>query len=153
MDADALLGLALLENHPRLGALRGLASIAAALSAPLQKKRIERLLEIGFYGETKPTQLESDAVWNALEYLCIMLATDERWRDLSKLEFALLLREMERLLGALEDMQRQQQRSSATPGARAALVWLRELLFGRALNVAERAVLRGLYERERQLQW
>jgi hypothetical protein len=151
MDADALLGLALLENHPRLEALRGLSSIAAALTVPLQRRRLERLLEIGFYNEVKPARLEGDAIWNALERFCTMLATDQRWINSQRIEFALLLREMEQVLGALEEARRLQEVSSATPGALAALVWLRESLFGRALNPAERAVLRGLYERERHL--
>jgi hypothetical protein len=151
MSFDALLGLAVLENHPRLAALRGLVSIASALTAPLQRKRIERLFEIGFYFEPKPAQLEGDAVWNALERVCVMLATDERWLASRELEFAVLLRTMESLIVVLEEMRRQQRDSSAAPGVIAALVWLRELLFGRSLNVAERAVLRGLYERERHL--
>jgi hypothetical protein len=150
-EADTLLGLAVLENHPRLEAMRGLMSISTALTVPLQRRRVQRLLEIAYNNETRPAQLEGDMVWNALERFCVMLATDDRWTDLSKLEFGLLPREMERLLAALEEAKRRHQVSLASAAAFAALTWLRERLFGRVLSVAERAVMRGLYDRERHL--
>ncbi len=151
LETDALLGLAALENHPRLEAMRGLNSIMMTLTVPTRRKHIQRLLEIAYNNEAHSALLEGDEFWNALERFCAMLATDQRWSNRNELEFVHLPTEMGRLLEALETNARQHQSSSAAFGAFEALLWLRESVFGRTLNAAQRAVLRGLYERERNL--
>ncbi len=151
-ELETMLGLAFLENHPRIEIIQGLARIAQALPDTSMKKVVLNSMQFVYLPETDFIihYSSTDYIWIALEKFCQQSA-NRSFASMKTRDFTELKTDMENLIEALENAWRHKQTSAATPAVQLALEWLREAVFGRNLNIAERAVLRGLYNREREL--
>jgi hypothetical protein len=146
---ETVLGVAFLENHPRLEVMRGLADIAAHLPKTEQAAMYACVLQIFLPDTAKTPVVHQDVVFLAL------LAFAE---DCVQTDFPTMVQKpfrearvwMESILQALETVWRLGQVSSASLAANRALDWLGESI-GQHLNSAELAGLRGYYMRRRNL--
>jgi hypothetical protein len=148
-QVETVLGVAFLENHPRLEVMRGLADIAAHLPESEQAAIYACVLQIFLPDALKVPVLNQDVVFLALLAFC---------KDCVQTDFPTMAQKpfrearvwMEQILQALETVWRLGQGSSASLAANRALDWLGESI-GQQLNSAELAGLRGYYMRRRNL--
>ncbi len=150
-EIKTMLGLAFLENHPRLEVLQNLARIAAKLEDTQMQAVILNTAERIYLPSTARLAPSSqDEIFMALYNFCehcleatFLTMQDHDFRDVH--------RQMEQIMVVQEEAWRKNRRSSASPAANTALDWLGESIIGRSLSVAERAVLRGLFVRRQLL--
>lgn len=140
-DLKHLRDLAHLEGYTRLTDLETLLGMARVVPDRHQ----DRLLEVAralYAGERAPA-VRLEPLTEFIALLAHPGLISSPYRDLDA--------QMDLLLTALEDAHRQAQTHPLDEAIRAALQALKDALFGRPLNIAERSRLRGFYEREKLL--
>jgi hypothetical protein len=146
---ETMLGVAFLENHPRLEVMRGLADLAAHLPEPEQQAMLNCVARIFLPDTAKVAVPSQDPVVLAL----LSFAEDcvqTSFPTMAQKPFREARVWMEHILQALEEIWRTKQNSGASLAANRALDWLGECL-GQHLNSAELAGMRGYYMRRRNL--
>jgi hypothetical protein len=146
---ETLLGVAFLENHPRLEVMRGLSDLAAHLPEFEQQAVLSCVARIFLADTPKKVVSSQDPVF------LVLLAFAE---DCVQTNFPTMAQKpfrearvwMENILQALEENWRTGRTSSAKLAANRALDWLGESI-GQHLNSAELAGMRGYYMRRRNL--
>ena len=134
--------LAALEGFARLDDLEAL--LAIAVTAPLALQTY--LLEVAgaiFEGR----EVDQPVTLKPLTGIISLIAT----RGLQHSDYRSLDSAMNAILTALEDAHRVSSIHPLEASCHAALEALKNSVFGRALNIAERSRLRGFYEREKLL--
>jgi hypothetical protein len=146
---ETMLGVAFLENHPRLAVMRGLADLAVHLPEPEQHAILNCVARI-FLADTPKAMVSSqDPVFlGLLAFAEDCLLTD--FPTMAQKPFREARVWMENILQTLEQNWRTGQSSSASLAANRALDWLGESI-GQHLNSAELAGMRGYYMRRRNL--
>ena len=139
---EGLRDLAALEGFARLEDLEALLSIARVAPLALQSQLLEVTGAI-FEGR-KVDQLTTT---EPLTGVISLIAT----RGLQHSDYRSLDSALDEILTALEDAHRTTTPHPLEMSCHAALEALKESVFGRALNIAERSRLRGFYEREKLL--
>jgi hypothetical protein len=138
---ETMLGVAFLENHPRLEVMRGLSDLAAHLPEPAQSAVLNCVARIFLPDTPKAVVSSQDPVYLALLAFCEdCVQTD--FPTMSNKPFRQARVWMENILQALEENWRRGQSSSASLAANRALDWLGECLV-QSLNSAELAGMRG----------
>jgi hypothetical protein len=147
-DLERLRDLAKLEGFVRLEDLEALLSIARFAPQDTQVLLLEVAKAI-FEGRPYPIEanFSSNTVQGNLEAMVGVIAHP----GLDAADFVTLEFAMTSLLVALEDLHRSGNTDALESAAFATLEAVKAALFGRGLNVAERARLRGIYERTKLL--
>jgi hypothetical protein len=150
-EIQTMLGLAFLENHPRLEVMQNLVRIASKLENLEWQKVIFNCAErIYLPSTTRIKPPISD------EVLAVLLeftehCTNQMFTKMETQNLREILAQIEKLLNALENTWRKNQISSAKAAANTALDWMIESIIGRGLSTAELAVMRGIYLRRQHL--
>ena len=139
---EGLRDLAALEGFARLSDLEALVSIARVAPLAIQAELLE--VASAIFEARKPDQTV------ALEPLIGVIELIAS-RGLQACDYRSLDSAMDAMLSALEDAHRVGTVHPLDASCRAALEALKNSVFGRALNIAERSRLRGFYEREKLL--
>ena len=139
---EGLRDLASLEGFARLGDLEALLSIAQVAPLTLQSQLLE-LASAVFEGHKVDSPITLEPLTGVIE----LIAT----RGLQHSDYRSLDGALDAILTALEDAHRVAATHPLDASCHAALSALKNSVFGRALNVAERSRLRGFYEREKLL--
>ncbi len=150
-EIQSMLGLAFLENHPRLEVMQNLVRIALHLEPEAWRGMVLNYAERIYLPETLALRLESrDMVFLALMDFCetCVQARFERMKDQ---DLRSIWQYAEKILIALEEEWRTGRASSASKAANTALDWLSEALMGRNLSPPELAVVRGFSFRRRNI--
>ncbi len=140
--------LASLEGFARLPDLEALLNIARV--APFET-RVALLETAGMIYAASADSVPVERTESALSLAFARLIALVRETGLERASFAALEAGLDRLLTALEDAHRKRQSDPLEAAAFVALEEAKSALFGRVLNVAERARMRGLYERTKLL--
>jgi hypothetical protein len=147
-ELERLRDLARLEGFVRLEDLEALLTIARFAPEATQRELLEVARAIF---EGKPHRLASDfsstSVRGNLEAMVGVIAHP----GLNAADFVTLELGMNGVLVALEDLHRSRLDDPLEAAGFATLEAVKAALFGRGLNVAERARLRGIYERTKLL--
>ncbi len=146
-----MLGLAFLENHPRLEVMQNLKRIAVKLEdTAMQAIILNAVLRIYVPSTTKITIKTQDTTFEALVLFCehCIQAT---FSTMQNHDFREVHAQMEKIMEIQEEAWRKKQASSSTAAANTALDWLGESIIGRNLSIAERAVMRGIFLRRQHL--
>ena len=139
---EGLRDLASLEGFARLEDLEALLSIAQVAPLTLQTQLLE--VSSAIFEARKPDhQIVLEPLTGAID----LIAT----RGLLHSDYRSLDGAMDAILTALEDAHRVATIHPLEASCVAALTALKNSVFGRALNIAERSRLRGFYEREKLL--
>ncbi len=150
-EIKTMLGLAFLENHPRLEVLQNLARIAEKLEDEPMRLLILNVAERIYLPNTAQLAPNSqDEIFIVLYNFCVH-CHQETFLTMQDHNFRAVHGQMEQIMLVQEEAWRKNRRSSATAAANTALDWLGESMIGRNLSVAERAVLRGLFVRRQHL--
>jgi hypothetical protein len=150
-ETQTMLGLAFLENHPRLEVMQNLNRIAVKLEdSAMQAIILNAVQRIYLPSTTKLTIEAQDAIFEVLALFCehCVKATFSTMQDH---DFREVHTQMEKIMEIQEETWRKKQTSSATAAANTALDWLVESIIGRNLSIAERAVMRGIFLRRQHL--
>ncbi len=139
---EGLRDLAALEGFARLEDLEALLSIASVAPVTLQTQLLEVASAI-FEGRDVEQPVALEPLTGVIE----LIAT----RGLQHSDYRSLDGAMDAILTALEDAHRVASTHPLEASCVAALGALKNSVFGRALNIAERSRLRGFYEREKLL--
>ena len=139
---EGLRDLAALEGFARLGDLEALLSIAQVAPLELQIQLLEVTSAI-FEGRKVAQLITPEPLTGAIE---LIAARGLQGSDYRSLDSAL-----DAILTALEDAHRVAAIHPLKASCHAAITALKESVFGRSLNLAERSRLRGFYEREKLL--
>ena len=139
---EGLRDLAALEGLARLDDLEALLAIAQVAPLALQTQLLEVASAI-FEGR----KVEQSVALEPLTGIISLIAT----RGLQHSDYRSLDSAMDAILTALEDAHRVAAIDPLEASCHAALGALKNSVFGRALNIAERSRLRGFYEREKLL--
>ena len=139
---EGLRDLAALEGFARLDDLEALLAIANAAPLTLQTQLLEVANAI-FEGR----KLDQPVTLEPLTAIISLIAT----RGLQHSDYRSLDGAIDAILTALEDAHRVASIHPLEASCHAALGALKNSVFGRALNIAERSRLRGFYEREKLL--
>ena len=151
MNLETLLGMAFLENHPRLEIIKGIADIAAVLPDTDMQNAILNIAEqIYLPSHQKYLPQSQDSIFLALLQFCENVAA-QNYPNMPSREFRAARADMEQLMTVLEQAWRKNHVSSAKLAADRALDWLGEALIGKILGTAEIADMRGYYMRRRHL--
>jgi hypothetical protein len=150
-EIQTMLGLAFLENHPRLEVMQNLVRIAGRLEQPEQQMVIHNFAERIYIPSTNKTKAQNpDEVFTSLLEFA-QYCTSQTFDRMETLHLREILVQIEKLLNALENTWRKNQVSSAKAAANTALDWLIESIIGRNLSPPELAVMRGYYLRRQHL--
>ena len=139
---EGLRDLAILEGFARLEDLEALLSIARVAPLALQNQLLE--VASALFEGRKPDDLTTP---EPLTGVISLIAT----RGLQHSDYRSLDGALDAILTALEDAHRTAAIHPLDASCHAALEALKNSVFGRALNIAERSRLRGFYEREKLL--
>ncbi len=139
---EGLRDLASLEGFARLGDLEALLAIAVTAPLTLQTQLLEAASAI-FEGR----KVEQPVALEPLTRVIELMTT----RGLEASDYRSLDGAINAILTALEDAHRVASVHPLEASCVAALEALKNSVFGRALNIAERSRLRGFYEREKLL--
>ena len=139
---EGLRDLAALEGFARLSDLEALLSMACAAPLLLQAQLLEVAGAI-FEGRKVDQQVTLEPLAGVID----LMAT----RGLQHSDYRSLDSAMDAILTALEDAHRVAAVHPLEGSCHAAITALKNSVFGRALNIAERSRLRGFYEREKLL--
>lgn len=150
-EIQTMLGLAFLENHPRLEVMQNLVRIASKLENPELRMVILNFAERIYMPSTSKTVTPKvDEIFAGLlefsEY-----CTNQTFKRMEDSSLREVLGQIEKILNALENAWRKNQISSAKTAANTALDWMIESIIGRGLSSAELAVMRGIYLRRQHL--
>lgn len=139
---EGLRDLAALEGFARLIDLEALLSIARPAPLTLQAQLLELAGAI-FEGR----RVDPPITLEPLAEVIALIAT----RGLQSSDYRSLDGALDSILSALEDAHRMAVVHPLDGSCHAAVTALKDSVFGRALNIAERSRLRGFYEREKLL--
>ena len=139
---EGLRDLAALEGFARVDDLEALLAIARVAPLALQSQLLELASAI-FEGRKADQPVTLEPLAGAIELIAA--------RGLQRSDYRSLDAAMDAILTALEDAHRVAATDPLELSCHAALAALKNSVFGRALNVAERSRLRGFYEREKLL--
>ncbi len=147
-EIQTMLGLAFLENHPRLEVMQNLVRIASKLETP---EVILNFAQRIYLPSTDKISLQ-----NPDEVLFVLLefgeyCTTQIFSRMEDCDLREILVQMDKILNALENAWRKNQVSRAGMAANTALDWMIESIIGRGLSTAELAVMRGIYLRRQHL--
>ena len=150
-EIQTMLGLAFLENHPRLEVMQNLVRIASKFETQALNMVILNFAQRIYLPSTSkmsvPITDEVLAVLLEFSEYC----TTQTFKSMESQNLREILGQIEKLLNALENAWRKNQISSASPAANTALDWMIESIIGRGLSTAELAVMRGIYLRRQHL--
>jgi hypothetical protein len=139
---EGLRDLASLEGFARVDDLEALLSIAQFAPTQMQTELL-RVASAIFEGRAVDQPVALEPLGGVIE----LIAT----RGLQGSDYRSVDGAMDAMLTALEDAHRAARIHPLEASCRAAITALKNSLFGRTLNLAERSRLRGFYEREKLL--
>ncbi len=150
-EIQTMLGLAFLENHPRLEVMQNLVRIASKLETPELNVVILNFAQRIYLPSTDKISLQ-----NPDEVMAVLLefgkyCTTQTFKRMEDCDLREILVQMDKILNALENTWRKNQPSRAGMAANTALDWMIESIIGRGLSTAELAVMRGIYLRRQHL--
>jgi hypothetical protein len=133
-EIQTMLGLAFLENHPRLEVMQNLNRIALKLEDSAMQAIILNAAQRIYVPSTIKLAVQTeDTTFKALVLFCEH-CVEKTFRTMQDHDFREVHSQMEKIMEIQEEAWRKKQVSSATAAANTALDWLGESIIGRNLR-------------------